>query len=123
MNPRAIAEIAAIGLAVATAALIAATCTTPRADAAPFVLYDGAQKVADCGDLRQNARGIWVWRTANPEPPFCVPIGSPTPAPTPAATRSPNWRPSPTKEPDPCPGGCMVWNPVTDTTRCVRPCP
>ncbi len=84
--------------------------------------HTGAQH--DCGSARTNKRGDLVYRVQIPCGPLATPAPTASPPVTPRPTPSPRVTPRPTASPvDLCPGGCMVWNPVTDTTKCVRPCP
>lgn len=81
-----------------------------------IVLDDGS--ALDCGKVR-------IWKNATGQKWAMVRIPcTHVPAPsTPRPTASPRVtaRPTPTAT-DPCPGGCIVWDPATDSTKCVRPC-
>lgn len=108
--------------------------------AEPFFveMRDGTFK--RCGNLDFKAgRKQWVMRGCEPMAALFAPSPTPTMAcvapccrangtgvchcPCPgAATPRPTHSPRPTNS-DPCSGGCTVWDPVTDTTKCVRPCP
>lgn len=75
-----------------------------------MVLPDG-EKFA-CGQGRKNKRGELVFRVKIP----CEPEATPTPHRTAAIPR-----PTATPRPyDPCPGGCMIWDPVSDLYRCGK---
>jgi len=107
----------ATGVALTLMVGVLAAPSPSRAEPFFVEMPDGSFK--RCGNLDfKEARGEWRMRG-------CAAIGAlfvapPTPRPTstPSPSRTP--RPSPTEQ---CAGGCMTWDPVTDTVKCQRPCP
>ena len=100
------------------AMLCLASTLASTAAAEPFYveMRDGSFK--RCGNLDyKKERGQWRMRGCEP---IARLLSAPTTSPQPTASPRPTPRPTPT---DPCPGGCITWDPITDTTKCVRPCP
>lgn len=102
-----------IGVAVT---LMVGACAASALGEPFFVeMRDGSFK--RCGNLSFRANRA-EWRLQGCEPVARLFDNSP-PKPTPKPTASPR----PTDADDPCPGGCLVWDPASDTVTCKRPCP
>lgn len=103
-----------IGVAVT---LMVGACAASALGEPFFVeMRDGSFK--RCGNLSFRKERA-EWRLQDCEAMARVlagPVATAKPTPRPTAS------PRPTND-DPCPGGCIVWDPVTDTTTCKRPCP
>lgn len=109
---------ARLGIGVAAAIMVMVWAGYSSSEPFFVEMRDGTFK--RCGNLDyKKERG--EWRVRGCDALARILTSAPTPKPSPSYS-PPTVSPRPT-EADLCPGGCIVWNPATDRTSCVRPCP